>query len=98
MTERLPVYVDMDGVLADFDGEVERRLLAIDSTIDVSDRSSDFYITRRLKDDRSVSLAREIQASQGFFASLQPIEGAKEAWMQLEAAGMRPRVLVIYGV
>lgn len=93
MAERPTVFVDMDGVVADFDSELERRLLLVDPTIDISDKSSNFYLDKRMKTAAAAALARSLANEQGFFLSLPPIEGAVEAWQKMEDDGFHPRIL-----
>ncbi len=87
------VYVDMDGVLAQFDLGVEKRLLEIDATIDLSDKSSHFYISERVHNDKIRDMIHEISDAQGFFLSLEPNEGFLDGWRRIEAAGFHPKVL-----
>lgn len=87
------VNVDMDGVLADFDGSVKRLLLARDPNTDVSDPSSNFYITKRLKSPEAVAAARAIQSSRGFFLNLPLIDGAIDGWNSIVELGYQPRIL-----
>lgn len=92
MIERPVVLVDMDGVMADFDGEVSRKLLSQLPGFSLPDPSTDFYITRRISDPDHVAVARSIQSSEGFFRGLQPIDGALDGWHQLEEMGYAPRI------
>ena len=92
MAERPVVLVDMDGVIADFDGEVTRKLRARISDFSAPDPSTHFYYTKRLSDPQHITVSREIQAAKGFFRGLQPIEGALDGWRQLEEMGYRPRI------
>ncbi|NCU37651.1 hypothetical protein EOL96_01130 [Candidatus Saccharibacteria bacterium] len=92
MAEKLTVLVDMDGVMAGFDDEMERRLYAMKPSIIIPNRANDFYITKRLTSPEDVELARSIQTSQDFFRSLPPIEGALEGWSQIKALGYHARI------
>jgi 5'-nucleotidase len=92
MAERPTVLVDMDGVMADFDGEVSRRLGDQIPGFILPDPSTDFYITKRLNDPEHVRVARGIQAAEGFFRNLRPIENALNGWEALKDLGYHPRI------
>lgn len=83
MTERSTVLVDMDGVLADFDG----HLLDITTDLAWPDGFTRLHQTQRYstnhlpKADRSE--ARKRINTPGFFADLPPVHGAREGMEQL---------------
>jgi len=93
MTKPLPVLVDMDGVLADFDEFVFNRFaewLEIDSLEDQHQR----YITDHVtgvnaaeEKQRRAKIRRAIDTS-GFFRSLPVIDGAQEGIEKLQSSGL----------
>ncbi len=83
------VLFDMDGNFFDFDARVEQHLE--ESGVAISERTV-FYVTDRLRDPDHMQLARDLQRSKGFFASLQPIDGAIEAWQFIDSLGFYPRI------
>ena len=89
MSERKVVLVDMDGVLADFDGATNRHLESLG--INVRPRDS-FYYRADYTDPREVEIINELHASQGFFRNLKPIDGAIGGWNKIEALGYEPRI------
>ncbi len=93
MAELPIVYVDMDGVMAEFDKGLETKLLQADPTIDLSDKSSDFYLHKRLKTPEAVRMAQAIANSRGFFLDLEPADGLQEGWQRMIDAGFHPVVL-----
>jgi 5'-nucleotidase len=88
-SDKLVVLFDMDGNLFDFDARVETELIRAGIPIPVR---SDFYMTKRLTDPAHIELVHTLQQSRGFFASLQPIPGAIEAWRFVESLGFHPRI------
>jgi len=80
------VLIDMDGVLADFEGRVveglaQRGYEPLEPSRRVSFKMGDDY------PERVRSTIYEICRSPGFFRSLKPIEGAVESVHEIEAAG-----------
>lgn len=88
-TGKLVVLFDMDGNLFDFDARVEAALTQADIPIPTR---SEFYMTKRLTDPAHVELVHALQQSKGFFASLEPLPGAIEAWHFVESLGFHPRI------
>jgi 5'-nucleotidase len=84
------VLVDMDGVLADFDGQVINVLRNEYPDIPIKDVRTHFYIS----DDypEHALLIREISDRQGFFESLPLLEEALEGWQRIINLGYHPRV------
>ncbi len=87
--EKPVALFDMDGVLFDFDARVEAELTK--AGIAIPPRL-DFYMTKRLSDPTHIELIKDLQHSQGFFASLEPIPGSVEAWHYTESLGFHPRI------
>lgn len=80
------VLVDMDGVLASFDGSAIAHL----SPDEIVPRTN-FYIT----DDYPVEIRPSIEAvynAPGFFENLQPMPGVLEAWQTMVDNGYEPRI------
>jgi 5'-nucleotidase len=94
----MPIYdpeapnalVDMDGVLAGFDYEVERQLALHHPDIVIPPQRTNFYISADYPDH--LELVRGISDQEGFFAELPLIEGAIEGWHRIMACGFTPRI------
>ncbi len=67
MSERLIVNVDMDGVLANFDGALETKLIAAHPGIIIPDRHHHFYMSKRSDDPLLMERINVIKDAQGFF-------------------------------
>uniref|UniRef100_K7FEM4 5', 3'-nucleotidase, cytosolic n=1 Tax=Pelodiscus sinensis TaxID=13735 RepID=K7FEM4_PELSI len=84
---RLRVLVDMDGVLADFEGAVLRAFLARypgEAHVELADRRGFSVLEqyRCLREDLEAKVAN-IYESPGFFLGLEPIPGAIEAMKEM---------------
>ena len=91
MSERNIVLVDMDGVLADFDGATTTHLTERHPHIPIAERKS-FYFRDDYPDPAHKAIINELQASQHFFANLPPVEGALEGWQRLKDLGYEPQI------
>lgn len=91
MSERDIVLVDMDGVLADFDGGTERYLAEYHPDIAIAPRNN-YYFRHDYPDPAHQDIINKLHASQNFFKSLPPIKGAIEGWQRLCDLGYEPRV------
>ena len=91
MSERNIVLVDMDGVLADFDGATTTHLTERHPHIPIAERNS-FYFRDDYPDPAHKAIINELQASQHFFANLPPVEGALAGWQRLKDLGYEPRI------
>ena len=82
------ILIDMDDVLADFDGEVYTRWnkLHPDKFIVPPDKRNCFYLHEEMPDE-SRELIREINTSEGFIANLPEIPGSIEAVKEISALG-----------
>lgn len=80
------VLVDMDGVLADFDGAV---LEALPRHIPRVPRTN-FYIARDYAEHKADVAA--VYSHPEFFFNLKPVDGAIEGWARLIELGYRPRI------
>lgn len=80
------VLVDMDGVLADFDGAVLRGM---PTEIPRVPRTN-FYIARDYPEHKEA--VADIYSEPGFFYGLEPIEGALDGWSKLAELGFHPRI------
>jgi 5'-nucleotidase len=90
MTERVNqdniVLVDMDGVLADFDGAVIDRLPLEIARV----ARTNFYISQDYPDH--TTHVHAITSHPEFFRSLPVIDGALEGWQRLIDLGYDPRI------
>lgn len=93
MTKREVVYIDMDGVLFDFDGETRARLTERHPEINTSTSHEQFYFRDNYSDPHHQAAIDAIHAEPGFFAALPPIEGSLEGWDRIEQLGFTPKVL-----
>lgn len=91
MTERQIVLVDMDGVLADFDGATELFLRQQHPHIPIAPRKN-FYFSDDYQDKAQQAIIRDFQASQFFFRNLPEIPGAIEGWQRIIDLGYEPRI------
>jgi 5'-nucleotidase len=90
MNESPTVLVDMDGVLADFDAAILKRVAADLPHITPLPTRRNFYIADDYP-EHSI-LIREMSRQPGFFASLPVVHGALEGWRRIIDLGYRPRV------
>lgn len=85
------VYIDMDGVIADFDQGALTRLQQLKPEVRSDRPRRQFYLV----DDYPEWEAelRQICAAPGFFEELPLQEGALEGWQRIIDAGFTPRIL-----
>ena len=89
MTEKPTVLVDMDGVLADFDAEVQYRLWHRHPEIQPV-RRNNFYVADDYPEDRD--LVDAISNEEGFFRSLPLIQNAFDGWQRIIDLGYYPQI------
>ena len=85
------VLVDMDGVLADFDGATHAYLQANHPEVPIQPRRH-FYYRDDYADPAHIEVLNTLHASEGFFLNLPPIDGAIQGWRQIEELGYEPRI------
>ena len=91
MTERQIVLVDMDGVLADFDGASEAFLRQNYPHVPVAQRQS-FYFRDDYIDTTHQAILNDLHTSQFFFRDLPEVPGAIEGWQRIIDLGYEPRI------
>lgn len=84
------VLTDMDGVLADFDGEVIRRMRKKHPDIPILDSRQKFYISDDYPEYSNI--VRQLSDEPGFFESLPCIENAVEGWKRIIELGYDPQI------
>ncbi|OYX42385.1 hypothetical protein B7Y94_03655 [Candidatus Saccharibacteria bacterium 32-49-12] len=90
-SERPIVLVDMDGVLADFDGATETFLRDSHPHIPIMERKN-FYFRDDYPDPEHEAIISKLHSSQGFFLNLPPIKGALEGLDKVEELGYEARI------
>jgi len=95
MSAQLTLLVDLDGVMADFEGQrfkvLKDRGLPAVPPADVTDfYGTQAYSTRFGK--AGARAAREVTTEPGFFRNMRPIEGALEGFAKLESRGHIVRI------
>jgi 5'-nucleotidase len=90
VSDQTDVLVDLDGVLADFDGEVVRRMAVMHPEIVPRPDRVNFYIADDYAECRA--LVRAIYIEPGFFAELSLVDGALCGWQRLIDLGYHPRI------
>lgn len=85
--DAVTLLLDMDGVLADFDGLFWQRCLDAGYTFDVATREEQAFrfFTEHMPDERERKLARAMVEEPGWFADLPLVPGAQDAVDQLLA-------------
>jgi 5'-nucleotidase len=84
------VLVDMDGVLADFEGRLSEVICAEIPGIDLTRPRQNFYLAEDYPEyhDKIKDISRRV----GFFASLELIDGALEGWQRIIDLGYKPQI------
>lgn len=90
--ENTIVNLDMDGVLFNFVGAIDRKLQQEFPSMELADPASHFYVFKRYSDPAVVQFIKDTQNSQGFFANLEMIDGALAAWQTMQELGYHPRI------
>ncbi len=82
------ILIDMDGVIADFDREFLQkwRTRHPDKYYIPLEERATFYVKDQYPEDLK-SLVTEILREPGFFRNIVPVEGAKEALIEMESLG-----------
>ena len=83
------VLVDMDGVLADFDGATQAHLESLE--IPIRERNN-FYYRDDYPEADYADVINKLHASQNFFRNLPPVDGAIEGWDKIKDLGYEPRI------
>lgn len=86
--------IDMDGVLADFDGAFHEQVRTTYPEITMLDplpEPPDFYAAKYYPEQHYQTL-RAISNSEHFFASLPVMPGAIEGWQRVIDEGFRPQI------
>ncbi|MBU0461649.1 MAG: 5'-3'-deoxyribonucleotidase, partial [Nanoarchaeota archaeon] len=88
MAEKRLILVDMDDVLADFEGEFERRWCAVHrDKIGATQAERNSVYMKRANGGVLRPLVEEIYRTPGFILSLPPIEGGLEAVVEMLGLG-----------
>lgn len=90
--ERPTVLVDMDDVLADFDGAIETRIRSDHPALAPLDPTLHYFTTKRTDDQSIIDYIHGVKNAQGFFRDLPVIDGSLEGWEQIKELGYHPRV------
>lgn len=85
------VLVDMDGVLADFDGATDALLKNHPDGIPIQPRRN-FYYHHDYLEQAHVDIIKNFHNSQYFFRNLPPVKGALEGWQKIIDLGYQPVV------
>jgi 5'-nucleotidase len=83
------ILIDMDGVISDFDGEFLKRWRERHPEkfyIPMSERTA-FYVKDQYPEELK-PLVSEILLEPGFFREMMPMDGAKEALLEMDAMGL----------
>ncbi len=88
----LPLLVDMDGVLADFESEMAKRWLRKHLTGPTYPREREVWDAWELLPESHKQSFIDIMCEEGFFHSLTPVEGALEALREMLAVGLDVRI------
>lgn len=91
-TEKLIILVDMDNTICDLDGALISALSQLSQATPAPGPVVDWQALIRQRshfelDSKTDELAREIMLKPGFFANLDPMEGAVGALLELEKRG-----------
>lgn len=84
------VLVDMDGVIADFDGRVRSIMADEHPHIELVEPQQNFYVADDYPEHRE--LVRAVSRRQGFFESLPVMPGAFDGWQRLLDLGYHPQI------
>ena len=85
---KMRILIDMDGVIADFDGEFLKRWQERHPDkiyVPLTERTT-FYVKQQYPDELK-SLVSEIVLEPGFFRDMMPIDGGKEALFEMDRMG-----------
>lgn len=85
------VLVDMDGVLADFNGYLHNVLSSEHPRVKLPNPQTMFYLDEEVHPDDK-PIIKEIISRPGFFSELKPIDGAIEGWGRLLELGYHPQI------
>lgn len=91
MTTRQIILVDLDGVLADFDGATETFLKENHPDIAIAPRKN-FYFHEDYLDSAQQVIIKNLHASQYFFQNLSEIPNAVQGWQRIIDLGYEPRI------
>lgn len=89
------VLVDMDGVIADYDGYTEAQIALEIPELPPLERGLGPYIADRLPADVTDEIRQRvlaIQYAKGHFTKFAPIDGAYDAWVSMQEWGYHPRI------